>query len=133
MPRKPYSLFKRKESLKDGRPIFYVRFRDEEGNLITKSSGLTSKTAAEAWAITKIKEGRVSARSKLTFGQYAEKWWVWGECEYIAGKLARGKSISRSYAETMRIYLTRHILPIFKNKRLAAITTGIIEGWFLSM
>jgi integrase len=72
-------------------------------------------------------------RSALTFAKYAEPWWRWGQCPYIARRLARGHTLGRSYADAMRCYLDRHLLPHFGKKALSAITPAIIETWIMAM
>jgi integrase len=133
MSAKQYYLVKRKDRLTKGKPTYYCRFRDESGALLPwKSTGETSKTRAENWAIGQIKQGEILTRLNLTFGRYAAKWWT-KDCEYTRRKRARGKSISPGYADAMRTYLDRHILPYFKNKLLNRITPADIEHWLLSL
>jgi hypothetical protein len=60
MARKPYTLYKR-NTTKKGRYVYYCQFRDENGNRMTaRSTGQSSKTAAEAWAIDQLKRGLVT-------------------------------------------------------------------------
>lgn len=70
MDKKPYSLWKRR--LNTGKTVYYVRFRLDNGSWGTaKSSGQTTKTAAEAWAIKYLKSGRVVLKENVTFSQFA--------------------------------------------------------------
>lgn len=101
--------------------------------MIVRSSGETSKLAAEAWAIDQLNRGLITTNERLLFAEFAKSWWVWGECKYLEGKLARGKSISRSYADAQRSYLVHHILPAFKDRRLTSIQTADIEEWLLQL
>ncbi len=134
MSRKSIYLVKRSDRLIKGKPTYYARFRDEAGELLPwRSTGETSKTRAENWALKEYKAGRISTRENLTFGTYSEKWWKWGECDFIRGRLARGKSISRTYADVQRGYLDSHILPYFRSKKLSQITPRMIEDWLLKL
>jgi len=131
---KKFYLVKRADRITDGKPTFYARFRDEAGELLPwRSTGETTRTRAENWALQQFREGRVSTRENLTFGTYAATWWVWGKCQYIRGRLARGKSISRRYADIKRAYLEQHILPAFRDRKLAKITPRMVERWLLDL
>jgi len=125
-----------KRYTKTGKAVYYVQFYDEDGNRLTaKSSGKSSKAAAQNWAYEQLKNGTISLEKDITFGKYYETecWWDWEKCEYIRRRLARGKSITRGYVDAMKTYTERHILPYFKNKKLQKITDTIIEDWFLSL
>jgi len=134
MARKSFYLLKRKDRLTVGKPTYYARFRDEGGELLPwRSTGETTKTRAENWALTQFKAGRIATRENLTFATFAEKWWKWGECDYIRGRLARGKALSRTYTDVQRGYLEKHILPYFRAKKLVKITPRMIEGWVMTL
>jgi len=131
MAHKPFTMYRRPSK---GGKIFYVRFRDDDGNLMTaRSSGQTTKGAAETWAWAQLKEGVVTAGKNVSFGQYAEDWWVYDKCPYVQGKLARGFVLSKVYANDMRQMLLRYILPRFKNVRMQKITPKMIEKWILDI
>ena len=62
--RKPFLIFPRK--LKN-KAIFYVQFRLKNGKLtIAKSTGQTSRRAAEAWAYNQLKTNNIVQSSKIT-------------------------------------------------------------------
>lgn len=127
---RPYTFFKR-PTRKAKTFIYYVQFRDNEGKRTTAmSTGQTTKSAAETWVQEFLKKGG-RAKFRDTFGKYAQKWWIWGECPYIQGKLARGKKITRSYADVRRSYLDNYILPTFTDIKLSKIAPGMIEKWLL--
>jgi len=133
MAHKPYHLHKR-VTTKPGKYIYYVQFYDDSGKRLNAiSTGQTSRAAAEVWAFDHLKKGTIPVRNYLTFGNYAEDWWIWDKCKYIEGKLARGGYCSRSYANTMRTYLDQHILPYFKNIKLQTLTHDLINNWVLDL
>jgi integrase len=133
MPRKPYTLYKRKTK-KNKRFIYYCQFRDDDGNRMTaRSTGQTSKTAADAWAIDQLRRGLITLKKNITFGQYAEGWWVPDKCKYIKGKIARGSRISPDYTDGMLTYSKKHILPYFTTARLRNITADQVEEWLLAL
>jgi integrase len=129
--KKPFTLYKR-PTKKKNRYIYYVQFRDYEGNRLTAvSSGQTSKSAAEVWAYEKLKEGSIKSLKDPKFSVFAQNWFVWGrKCPYLKKCLNRG-SYSRSYADYQRAILKNHILPYFANRRLSEITVSQIENLLL--
>ncbi len=93
MPHKPFNIYKRPTTKKNIN-IFYVQFYDDDGNRLPgRSSGQTSRAAAETRAHEQLKKGLISPMKDVTFGKYAEQWWVYDKCPYIQGKLARGFDI----------------------------------------
>ena len=129
MAHKPFNLHKR-PAKKSGRFIYYCQFYDEYGNrLNAKSTGCTSKAAAENWAHKQLREGLIFTHGNILFKDYAEDWWIWDRCEYIKRKLARGRSISWVYVDVMRSYLENHILLYFGSKKLNQITPKMVEDW----
>jgi integrase len=131
--RKDFYLFKR--SRKSGKPVYYVQFPGESGARSTAiSTGQTAKTAAEHWARDFLRKGgSLPTQGRLTFAQFAEKWWIYEECPYIKGRTARGFHISRGYARVRRSYLERYLLPRFGKLRLTEITPAMIEEWLMGM
>jgi len=120
--------------MKNGKVVYYYRFYDEEGNRTSgKSTGQTSKASARKYVNDLIKNGMLTTRKDITFGEYAKNWWVWDSCEYLKRQRSKGKQISQSYADISRGYLTRHILPYFKQKKLLSITARDIENWLMKL
>jgi integrase len=128
--KKPFTLYKR-PTKKKNRYIYYIQFRDAEGNRLTAvSSGQTSKSAAEVWAYEKLKEGSIKSLKDPMFSIFAQNWFVWGKCPYLKKRLNRGDYV-RSYADYQRAILKNHILPYFANRRLSEITVSQIENLLL--
>ena len=126
---KLFSLHKR-PTTKKNKQVYYCQFYDESGNRLTaRSTGQTSKAAAETWAYGQLQRGIIASDKNVTFGKYAEKWWIWDECPYVKSKVSRGVNLSRRYVDLMRAYLENHILPYFGKKRLQKINTHSIEAW----
>ena len=133
MPHKPFHLIKR-PTTENGKFIYYVKFYDDFGNRTTaRSSGQSTKSAAETWAYDQLKKGLIAVGKDITFGKYAEDWWVWDKCRYLKSQKARGKELSRRYADEMRSLILRHILPYFKNKKLRQINKMMVEDWLLKL
>lgn len=133
MARKQFYLVKRRDKLTKGKPTYYCRLRDEGGDLVSwKSTGETTKTRAELWALSRVKSGASTSRENLTFGTYAAPWWMAG-CAYCEGRLARGASITQGYRKVRRSWLENHVLPQFKDVKLTKLTARKIETWVMEL
>ena len=131
--KKPYTLYKR-HTTKKNKYVYYIQFRNANGNRMTAvSSGQTSKTSAEAWAIKQLQEGMIKSTKDLKFSVFAQDWFVWGKCKYLERQLNRREDYSRRHADDERTLLKNHILPYFSNHRLSEITVNQIENWLLSV
>ena len=132
LARERFYLIKRRNRRSGGKAIYYCRFCTQEGELLSwKSTGQTTKTAAENWAIDHLSQV-ATVKETLTFRQYADGWWT-PEHQYLVRKAARGTPISPSYAAVARSYLSRHILPRFGSERLDKITPQGIETWTMNL
>lgn len=134
--RKDYSLYRRKKKNKEF--VWYYRTYDEYGQrTVARSTGCTNRTLAERYCNNLLKSGELVPTKETRFAEYAAPWWIWGRCPYIKGRLARSPTakpaISQRHARDMRSALEGHILPEFKNYRLAAITPQVIERWMFSL
>ena len=126
-----YSLYPRKQ--KTGKPVYYYRTYSQDGVRTTgRSTGQTTKIAARTHVDNLIKKGKLHPKGEITFGKFAENWFVWDKCLYLKGRQARG-TITRSYADVERNYLQNHILPTFKDIRLSKIDRMTVEKWFLDL
>ena len=70
--KKRFYLIKRRNRRSEAKAIYYCRIRGSDGNLLPwKSTGQTTKSAAENWALDHLHE-IASVRKTLTFKEYAE-------------------------------------------------------------
>ncbi len=83
------------------------------------------------WAQEYLKQGPVPTQRGFTFAKYANDWWVWDKCPYIKGKLARGKTISKRYAEESRRNLYNHLIPHWRDWKLNNIKPFDVEDWLM--
>ncbi len=131
MALKSFHLHKR-PTTKKNKSIYYVQFIDETGRRLTaRSTGQTSRGAAERWAVEQLQKGNYSNQKDITFAKYAENWWVWNECKYIRVQLARGKKLSQRYADEMRSLLKNYMLPFFGRYRLKMINRSLGDDWLI--
>jgi hypothetical protein len=101
MSQKEFYLIPRKDKLTKGKPTFYCRFRSRDGGLLPwRSTGFTSRTAAENWAIQEVKTGREAVLRTLAFRGFAEGWWTQSH-SYVQGRLARGRDIVNCCGQEM--------------------------------
>ena len=91
--------------------------------------GQTQKALALQYVLELIKSGRLNSPHEQTLGTYAENWWLWGKCPYLTSQAARGKTLSRRYAEVQRGFLVNHVLPEFKGMKLSGIKPYHVEKW----
>jgi len=142
MAKKRFYLILRKDRLTHERPddpvnkgklkaTWYCRWFDDLGKPHLQSTKETSKTRAESWVARKVGTGK-SCSSETTFGTYAAKWWT-KDCAYCEGREARGVSITQGYRNVRRSYLDNHILPRFREVKLARLSTRMIEEWVMEL
>lgn len=133
MPRHagPYQLILRHDT--GGKPVYYARFRSEDGGLLPwQSTGQSSKTAARAWAAARLKRGEATTRQRFIFSRYAEGWWT-EDHDYVQGRLARGHRLTATYLVVMRGHLENHLLPYFRDHKITQITPRQIEQWLMAL
>jgi integrase len=129
--KKPYSLYARPQ--KKGKPVYYYRTYSEDGKRTSgRSTGQITKTAADTFVADLIKKHKLQIKGEITFGRFAENWFVWDKCLYVKGRLARG-TISHGYVDAKRSYLENHLIPTFKDVKLSKIDSVMIEKWFLGL
>jgi integrase len=127
---KPFHLIKRKLKKKT---VYYVRFFDEYDNRLPwRSTGQTSRAAAENWCYEQMKKGITPGRTSVSFGLFAQDWWT-DRCQYVAARTAAGRTLSKAYINVMRGMLVNYILPYFKDYRLEKINKRLIEKWLLEL
>ena len=131
MALKDFHLHKR-PTTKKNKYIYYVQFIDEAGRRLTaRSSGQTSRAAAERWAVKHLKNGTATDKRDIPFASFAENFWVWDKCKYLRVQLARGKTLSQRYADEMRSLRNNYRLPFFGKYRMRQITRALSDDWLI--
>ncbi|MEW5815705.1 MAG: hypothetical protein AB1798_09970 [Spirochaetota bacterium] len=128
-----FYIYKRKPRSAQGKVVFYVQFRSEDGGLSSAlSTGQHTKASAQTWVHNFLKKGgSVPSHGRLTFGDFAKGWWVPETCPYVRAKRARGFHISDAYIRFRRDNLRLHVLPGFGDRKLTEISPKMIEEWVL--
>jgi len=141
MPRgkSPFSLHKRPANKKEAekkreskkyKAIFYVQFRDQEGNYTSAiSTGETSRGAAESWAYSYMRKGNIPTHRGFTFAKFARNWWIPGKCDYLREQEADGYKKSAKYIAESRRNLEKRLLPYFGHMKLSSINVKDIIRW----
>ena len=129
--RQIFTLTKRNFGKKD---IYYYLTYDENGKRVCFSTGLTSKTAAQAYCMELYKKGLLipKRQARIKFAEFAVGFWNYETSTYIQGTLARGGSFGQAYAHSRQLSVEKHILPFFGDKYIDMITPADVDRWLLS-
>jgi integrase len=124
----PYTLYKR--IIKDGTRVWYCSWYDCAGRRVQRSTGTTSKAEAAQLALGMVQTTVVEAP---TLSDFARDFYKWDQCSWIKRQVAKGRGLSKSWAQARRAMVDNHILPAFGNTRLSAITRPMIERWLVDL
>ena len=128
---KRFYLYQRER--KDKPPMWYVRFRADDGSIGSPvSTGKSDEQAAESWAVERLLVGDAVPKRKpkaKTFEEWAAPWWKLGKCPYLQEKIANGYSMSPAYAEVRRSYLDKHLIPEFGKIPLSQLTPTMFRDY----
>jgi integrase len=124
--RKPYVLYKRSTS--KNKAVYYARFRDRNGRIVARSTGQTSRAAADRWAIDYLSRGQIVEKENIKFRDYAEGFFT-DTSDYVLYLRERGKNIGATQLAHMDAHVRRHLLPYFGDKRLSEIDIEDVENW----
>jgi len=127
--KEPYCLFKKR--LESGRIIYYYSYYDPVGRRKQLSTGCRLKSEAKKYCLELYRRGSMEPLKDVTFREYTRDFFIYDKCRYIQGKLMRGYSYSRSYADLMRKQLENHLLPFFGDFYMNKISAAFIEEWML--
>jgi integrase len=137
-PKKPFQVLRRRAN--NSKHVFYVSFRLPDGTVTSpRSSGQTSKGAAETWAVEQINEGKIPV-SKAAAGNVREDliafltdFWDYDKSKYVRGKLARGGTISRAYCKIMGYTINKYVKPTFEGRRIRTLTADEFDDWMADL
>ena len=126
--RQPFTL------TKVGSTWYYLAY-DKQGKRCRYSTGQTNKSAANAYCMALLKEDAlIPGRSnKLTFGEFAEPFWIWDRCPIVTDKILRGYKFSQTLCRNNRHSMRKNVLPVFKDYLLTDITPDMINRWLLGL
>lgn len=113
---------------------YQARYTGPDGNLHTAPSTFEDKEAAQLWlrrerVLTESPETweppkirATKARTRLTFGAYAEAW--------LAGRKVKGRPLAARTRDHYQSLLDDHILPTFADVALTSITPEMVDHWY---
>lgn len=132
--REEFTLYRRK--LKSGKIVWYYHAYDDDGRRISVSTGQTAKTRAREIALALSRQGKLipqNYKHSITLKEFAKPFWVWGECPYVTDIIKRGGEYSRSFCDSNRKSIDKHIIPAFGKKRIGKISESDINRWLLDL
>ena len=103
-----FGVFKRKR--KNG-IVWYFWYYDKDGNRQHKSTGQKTKWEAGQFAETWLSSQ--NQKKKILLEEYAKDYYVWGKCNWIKRRHARGFSLGEAFAKMRRAHLINYIFPKF--------------------
>lgn len=137
-PQKPFQLLRRKA--KNSKYVYYVAFHLPDGSHSSpRSSGQTSKGAAENWAIEQINAGTIPTKKNLGESKKEElvafllDFWDFDNSKYVRGKLARGGLIGRNHCKIMGYLVNKHVKPTFESRTIRSLTPEDFDEWMASL
>ena len=132
MAKKSFYLVRRKDRLTSGKPTYYARFRNTEGDLLPwRSTGQTSKTRAELWAIKHLAKSK-ERRENITLESFTEGFWS-PDGAFAQGCADRGFTLSNGYLDIAEGYTRNHLLPAWGSWKLRDLTPCKIDAWIVSL
>ena len=128
--RNDFTLFLRE--IPGGKKVFYYYTYDHEGQRRGPwTTKCISRTAARNYCHALLKKGHLipDRRKAITFGEYAEGFWMRG-AEYVMRQESR-REITDSYLSNCQINLNNQILPFFGDTPLNKIKEKDVNDWLL--
>ena len=129
--KEPFTLFKK--TLPSGLGVYYYTVWDDSGRRKQYSTGHRLKHEALLLTLKLYKAGQLIPQGPQTLRDFTENWFLYDQCPYIQGKLLRGYTYSRSFADQQRHNLTTQLWPVFGDIKLRSLTPGMIENWILKL
>ena len=116
--RRPFSLYKR------GKYYYFKTYRPDGSRTCGTSTGCTSKGAAEKFCNNLFLQGNLTS-TDISFFRYASHFFD-DDGIYFSDKV-NNKALGTR--KQYRYYLNKHLIPYFKNKKLADITYSVIKNY----
>ncbi len=118
---------------------FWYYINPDSNKRLNKSTGCEYKLDAEVYAGKWYEENVLKLKPEIpdspTLQEFADRFYVWGECEYIKRKLVDKRRYSRYWAGLQRGYLDNHIFPAFGARTLARLeeSESEIYDWLVRL
>jgi integrase len=116
-----------------GAKTWYFTYWQGDRRLV-RSSGYTTKGKAEAEAERFVAELEAARNGTVpTLRQYAQDFFVWGQCPWIKARHEWGKRFSETVAHDRRAHLVNHVFPQFGDLPLDKIERHSVRDWLLEL
>ena len=116
------SLFKRGK-------FFYVQFKLPDNTYSSaKSTGQTSRNAAERFAIEYLQQGKIVIRESITFKEFSHGFFNWSG-SWAMDKRVRGLRISERHCRELDHSLHNLVFPSIGKLRFSAIDRPVIKNF----
>lgn len=106
--------------------IMYVETLLCEPNRLKKLFGCSLSMELESETLSQ----RLALQTGITFGEYAQNWWLWDKCPYVIARREAGSEehpgIKQSYVTTGRQWTTHYLMPYFGTFNLIDINSEMI-------
>ena len=129
-----FSLYKRPR--KGGRPVYYARFRNDDGSWTAGcSTGQTVRSLAEGWATAEVKrrqdeaEHGEPAKIDITLAAFAGRDFFSYEGRWALDKRASGKRLSPRQCVEKRQTFDKHAIPILGQMKLHEINRAVLKDF----
>jgi len=132
MARSPFSIYTRKGT--DGKPLFCVRFFDDDGSPIRSKTlwDAKSPTSAARIAESLLRAGVVSSEKNPLALEYLLAFWT-KDSDYARSRALRGVVLSEKYMKGNRYLVSAHLSHYLKNKRLLDLSPAWLEKTILAL
>jgi integrase len=134
--RESYGLYKR--LLSSGRVVYYYRTYYDGKRTCGHSTGQTTKTAAREYCNRLLREGKLHDTDSVSgfggrdlvplFKDFADGFWDYETSDYLKSRRRR-RPITKTYAAQGEYAVRKHLIPVFGDKRLNAITVHDVDSW----
>ena len=120
---------------RNGRPVYYARFRNDDGSWTSGiSTGQTVRTLAEGWATAEVKHREAeAAREELepqtctTLAAFAGADFFSYDGRWALDRRASGKRLSPRQCREKRQTFEKHVLPVLGEVKLHQINRALLE------
>jgi integrase len=134
-----FALYKRPRG--SGRPVYYVRFRNDDGTRTAGSStGQTVRALAEAWATAEVRRRKAATEQRelerqagIPLATFAGADFFSYEGRWALDRRASGKRLSPRQCKAKQQTFDKHVLPVLGGLKLHEINRAMLKDFRNSM
>ena len=122
---------------RNGRPVYYARFRNDDGSWTSgNSTGQTVRTLAEGWATAEAKRREAQAAREEMEPQTCTTLAVFASTDFFSydgrwalDRRASGKRLSPCQCREKRQTFEKHVLPVLGEVKLQQINRALLKDF----